>query len=274
MVERLTDYSRLAIHTMTFKPLKLSQIVKLFQNEGVPGITVWREHIHDTGLKESKEILKDSGLKIVSLCRGGFFPSSSAQERERACLENMKAIDEAHEIGAPLVVLVCGAEPRLPLQEARQHILDGIQKILPHAKSAQVCLGIEPLHPMYADNRSAINTMEQANNAVSALHSEWVGIVLDVYHIWWEACLQSEIMRAGRKIMAFHVSDWKTPTNHILTDRGLMGEGCINIRQIRAWAEQAGFRGFIEVEIFSERYWKEEPKQYIQQIKDAYLRYV
>ncbi len=274
MVERLTDYSRLAIHSMCFKFLNLFQIVELFQKEGVPGITVWREHIHDIGLKESRKVLNDSGLKVVSLCRGGFFPSAGAGERERACVETMKAIDEAHEIGAPLVVLVCGAEPRLPLQEARQHILDGIQKVLPHAKSAQVCLGVEPLHPMYADNRSAINTMEQANNVVSALHSEWVGIVLDVYHVWWEACLQSEIMRAGRKIMAFHVSDWKTPTEHILTDRGLMGEGCINIRQIRAWAEQAGFRGFIEVEVFSEKYWKEEPGYYIQRIKEAYLRCV
>ncbi len=274
MVERLLDYSRLAIHTMTFKPLTLLQIIELFQKEGIPGITVWREHIHDIGLKESKKILRESGLKVISLCRGGFFPSSSAQERERACVETMKAIDEAYEIGAPLVVLVCGAEPGLSLQTSRQHILDGIQKVLPHTQSAQVCLGVEPLHPMYADNRSAINTMEQANNIVDAIHSEWVGIVLDVYHVWWEACLQSEIMRAGRKIMAFHVSDWKTPTHHILTDRGLMGEGCINIRQIRSWAEQAGFHGFIEVEIFSERYWKEDPKHYIQQIKDAYLKHV
>ncbi len=274
MAEHLEDYQRLAIHTITFKPMKLPSIVKLFQQENVPGITVWREHVHDIGLKEAKNVLKDSGLKIVSLCRGGFFPSSSAQEREKACLETMKAIDEAHEIGAPLVVLVCGAEPRLPLQEARQQILDGIQKVLPHAKSAQICLGVEPLHPVYADNRSAINTMEQANNIVTALHSEWVGIVLDTYQVWWDPCLQSEIMRAGRKIMAFHVSDWKTPTTHILNDRGLMGEGCINIRQIRAWVEQAGFHGFIEVEIFSERYWNEPPQQYIQRIKDSYLRYV
>ncbi len=274
MVERLQDFSRLAIHTMTFKKLKLPEIVKLFQKHQVPGITVWREHIHEVGLKEAKKILKDSGLKIVSLCRGGFFPSASAMEREKACVENMKAMDEAKEIGAPLLVLVCGAEPGLPLAEARQQILDGIQKVLPHAKSLQLCLGVEPLHPMYADNRSAINTMEQANNIITAIHSEWVGIVLDVYHVWWEPWLQAEIMRAERKIFAFHVSDWKTPTTHLLNDRGLMGEGCIPIRQIRAWAEQAGFRGFIEVEIFSERYWDTPPDEFMERIKDAYLRYV
>ncbi|HOK08855.1 MAG TPA: sugar phosphate isomerase/epimerase family protein [Candidatus Hydrogenedens sp.] len=274
MVERLENYGRLAIHTMTFKFLSLFEIVKLFQKYEVPGITVWREHIHDTGLKESKKILTDSGLNVVSVCRGGFFPSASGREREQACIETMKAIDEAYEIGAPLLVLVCGAEPGVPLSEARQQIMDGIQKVLPHAKSAEVCLGIEPLHPMYADNRSAINMMEQANNIVSALHSEWLGIVLDVYHVWWEPWLQSEIMRAERKIKAFHVSDWKTPTTHLLTDRGLMGEGCIPIRQIRAWVEQAGFHGFIEVEIFSEKYWALPPENLIQQIKDAYLRFV
>ncbi|MCX8065157.1 MAG: sugar phosphate isomerase/epimerase [Candidatus Hydrogenedentes bacterium] len=274
MVERLQDFSRLAIHTMTFKRLDLRTIVSLFQKHGVPGITVWREHIHDIGLGEAKQILRDSSLKVVSLCRGGFFPSASAIEREKACVETMKAMDEAKEIGAPLLVLVCGAEPGLPLAEARQQILDGIQKVLPHAKSLQLCLGIEPLHPMYADDRSAINTLEQANNIVTAIHSEWVGIVLDVYHLWWEPWLQSEIMRAERKIMAFHVSDWKTPTTHLLNDRGMMGEGCIPIRQIRAWAEQAGFRGFIEVEIFSERYWNSPPDEFIQRIKDAYLRYV
>lgn len=273
MVEQLRDFQRLAIHTMTFKPLTLLEIVKLFQQHGIPGITVWREHIHPIGIKEAKKILNDSGLKVVSLCRGGFFPSSSGFEREKACVETMRAIDEAKEIGAPLLVLVCGAEPRLPLSEARQHILDGIQKVLPHAKSAQICLGVEPLHPMYADNRSAINTMEQANNIITAIHSEWVGIVLDVYHVWWDPWLQSEIMRATRKIMAFHVSDWKTPTTDLLNDRGLMGEGCINIKQIRAWAEQAEFRGFIEVEIFSNRYWSMPPHQFMELIKNAYLRH-
>lgn len=274
MVERLQDFSRLAIHTMTFKKLDLVSIVNLFRKHGVPGITVWREHLHQVGLKEAKKVLNESGLKVVSLCRGGFFPSRSAMEREKACVETMKAMDEAKEIGAPLLVLVCGAEPGLPLAEARQQIIDGIQKVLPHAKSLQLCLGVEPLHPMYADNRSAINTMEQANNIVTAVHSEWVGIVLDVYHVWWEPWLQSEIMRAERKIMAFHVSDWKTPTTHLLNDRGLMGEGCIPIRQIRAWAEQAGFRGFIEVEIFSERYWDAPPDDFIERIKDAFLRFV
>jgi sugar phosphate isomerase/epimerase len=138
MAEHLEDYQRLAIHTITFKPMKLPSIVKLFQQENVPGITVWREHVHDIGLKEAKNVLKDSGLKIVSLCRGGFFPSSSAQEREKACLETMKAIDEAHEIGAPLVVLVCGAEPRLPLQRSETTNFRWYPKGITHAKSAQI----------------------------------------------------------------------------------------------------------------------------------------
>jgi sugar phosphate isomerase/epimerase len=127
---------------------------------------------------------------------------------------------------------------------------------------------------MYADSRSAVNTMEQANNMVVALASEWVGLTVDVYHVWWDPCLQSEIMRAGRKIFSFHVCDWRTPTRDLLNDRGLMGEGCINIRQIRAWVEQAGFRGFVEVEIFSDELWAQHQPRLVARIKDAYLRCV
>jgi sugar phosphate isomerase/epimerase len=274
MVERLEDYSRLCVHTMTTKPWSLEDAIAGYREAGVPGITVWRQHLKPYGAKEAGRMLRDSGLKVVSLCRGGFFPASSAADREAACNDNRRAIDEASEIGAPLVVLVCGAVPGIPLAEARQQIMDGIQAVLPHARAAQVKLSIEPLHPMYADSRSAVNTMEQANNMVVALASEWVGLTVDVYHVWWDPCLQSEIMRAGRKIFSFHVCDWRTPTRDLLNDRGLMGEGCINIRQIRAWVEQAGFRGFVEVEIFSDELWAQHQPRLVARIKDAYLRCV
>ena len=128
---------------------------------------------------------------------------------------------------------------------------------------------------MYADSRSAINTLAQANDMAEALHSEWVGVAIDVYHLWWDPVLQQEITRCGlnNNIFAFHISDWKVPTNHLLLDRGLMGEGCIPVKKIRQWVEAAGFDGFNEVEIFSEKYWKHDQAKFLQQIIQAYKEY-
>jgi len=267
----LENTDRLCIHTMTTKALSLAEACAAYQAIGAKGITVWRHHLEGHSLQEARRILDDSGLEVVSLCRGGFFPATSAEKRREAKNENRRIIEEAAALAAPLVVLVCGADPELPLSESRQHILDGIAEIEPDAKSANVKLAIEPLHPMYADCRSAINTMEQANNMLIALNSPYVGIALDVYHTWWDPQLRAEIGRAAGKIWAFHVCDWRTPTRDLLNDREIMGKGCIPIRDIREWVEQSGFRGFIEVEIFSAQYWGEDQEIYLRQIRHGYL---
>jgi len=208
---------------------------------------------------------------VVSLCRGGFFPAETHAKRRAAIDENKRAIDEAHAIGAPLVVLVCGAVPGMPLAEARKQIIDGIAQALEHAQQAKVKLGIEPLHPMYADSRSAVNTLEQANNMVTALQSRWVGVTVDVYHVWWDPYLQNEIVRAGKSILSFHVCDWRVPTRDILNDRAIMGDGCINIPQIRGWVESAGFEGFVEVEVFSNELWGYDQADVLERIKRAFI---
>ena len=271
MTSSITDLSRLCIHTMTTKPWNLAETIAGYTGAGVPGITVWRNHIEPYGAEEAGRMLRDSGLRVVSLCRGGFFPARSAADREAARDDNRRAIDEAAAIGAPLVVLVCGAVPGMELAEARQQIMDGIEAVLPHARAAEVKLAIEPLHPMYADDRSAVNTLEQANNMVLAIGSPWVGVTVDVYHCWWDPMLKSEIQRAGNSIFSFHVCDWRTPTRHILTDRGMMGEGCIDIPRIRGWVEDTGFTGPIEVEIFSTEFWDWDQEQLVERIKRAYL---
>ncbi len=274
MAHSITDYSRLCLHTMTTKPWSLREAMDEYGKAGIPGITVWRQHLEPYGAKEAGKMLRDSGLKVVSLCRGGFFPATSGTAREEARTDNRRAIDEAADIGAPLVVLVCGAVPGIPLPVARQQILDGIASVLPHAKAAGVKLAIEPLHPMFADNRSAVNTLEQANNMVVALGSEWVGVTVDVYHVWWDSNLEAEIKRAGNSILSFHVCDWRTPTRDLLNDRGMMGEGCIDIPRIRGWVERTGFKGFIEVEIFSEEFWAQDQRLLVKRIQNAYLRHV
>ncbi len=274
MANGIQDCSRLCIHTMTTKPWSLREAIDGYVKAGVPGITVWRQHLEPYGAKEAGKMLQDSGLHVVSLCRGGFFPAKGAAAREAAKDDNRRAIDEAAAIGAPLVVLVCGAVPGMDLAEARQQIMDGIAAVLPHARAAEVKLSIEPLHPMYADDRSAVNTLEQANNMVMALNSTWLGVTVDVYHCWWDPMLKAEIQRAGRNILSFHVCDWRTPTRDILNDRGMMGEGCIDIPKIRGWVEQTGFNGPIEVEIFSNEFWAWDQEKLVERVKRAYISFV
>jgi sugar phosphate isomerase/epimerase len=165
--------------------------------------------------------------------------------------------------------------PGQPLEESRKQIKEGIQAVLPYAEKAGVKLAIEPLHPMYADSRSAINTLGQANDMAEQINSPWVGVAVDVYHLWWDPQLEQEIARCGKNghLYAFHICDWKTPTIDLLNDRGLMGEGCINIKQIRSWVEKAGFTGFHEVEIFSNTYWAGDQSAFLKKIKEAYLQH-
>lgn len=256
----LHDLSRLCIHTITTKPWNIEEAAKNYSANGVKGITVWRDTLSGRNIKQTGEMLRQHSLSVVSLCRGGFFPSKELSKRLAAIEDNRRAIDEAFDLGAKLIVLVCGADPAQALEDSRKQIHDGIAAVIPEAKAAGIKLAIEPLHPMYADSRSAINTLAQANDLAETLNSHWVGVAIDVYHVWWDPRLEKEIERCGknRKLLAFHVCDWKSPTVDMLNDRGLMGEGCIPVRKIRSWVEAAGFSGFIEVEIFSDSYWRQD----------------
>ncbi|HMQ51825.1 MAG TPA: sugar phosphate isomerase/epimerase family protein [Anaerolineae bacterium] len=272
----LTDTRKLCLHTITTKPWPIEEAIDQYSRVGVKGMTVWRQALEGRNPAAVGRHIRETGLTIVSLCRGGFFPAPDQAGRQVAIEDNLKAIDEAAELGAPLIVLVCGAIPGQPLEVSRRQIHEGIAAVLPHAQACGVRLAIEPLHPMYADNRSAINSLQQANDACQALASPGVGVALDVYHVWWEPNLAAEIQRCGQAgwLFAFHVCDWKTPTEDLLNDRGLMGEGCIPIPTIRGWVEQAGFAGFNEVEIFSTKYWAEDQLTFLEKIKAAYLEHV
>jgi sugar phosphate isomerase/epimerase len=275
MAKELTDLSKLCVHTITTKPWPIETSARAFSAAGIGGITVWRDALSGRDIAQTGKLLKELNLQVVSLCRGGFFPSVNAATRRTAIDDNLKAIDEAHELGAPMVVLVCGADPGQSLTESRKQIQDGIAACLSHAEAAKVKLAIEPLHPMYAGDRSAINTMEQANDMAEALQSPWVGVAADVYHLWWDADLEDQVKRCGQhgNLFAFHICDWKTPTLDVLNDRGLMGEGCIPVKQIRGWVEAAGFTGFNEVEIFSTIYWQQDQQQFLNRITKAYLNH-
>ncbi|MDP2138286.1 MAG: sugar phosphate isomerase/epimerase family protein [Candidatus Didemnitutus sp.] len=272
----LPDLARLCVHTITTKPWTVETAAAKFAAAGVKGITVWRDTLEGRNIKATGELLRDHGLAIVSLCRGGFFPALTPADRQKALDDNRQAIAEAHELGAPLIVLVCGAVPGQSLVESRKQIQDGISALLPDCRAAGVKLAIEPLHPMYADSRSAVNTLGQANDLVEAIGSPLVGVAADVYHLWWDPALQREIARCGRlnALFAFHVCDWRTPTLDLLNDRGLMGEGCIPLRQIRAWVEATGYTGFNEVEVFSTRLWATDQDDSLAKIVQAYRDHV
>jgi len=270
----MQDLARLAIHTMTTKPWDLPTACAKYAGAGVPGVGVWREWLHGRSLAESRKLLDGNGLAAASMVRGGFFPAPDAPERQAAIDDNRRALDETAAIGADQLVLVCGARPELSLAENRRQIADGIAACVDHAKSVGVRLAIEPLHPMYADCRSAVNTVGQCNDMIDAIGDGIVGIALDVYHVWWDPRLKDEIARAGRRIFGFHVCDWMTPTQDLLADRGLMGEGCIDIPGIRASVEAAGFDGWIEVEVFSARHWSRDQDAYLGDIVEAYEKHV
>ena len=269
---QITDLSQLCIHTITTKPWSIEEAAKNYSDEGVKGITVWRDALANRDIKQTGQLLRDHGLKIVSLCRGGFFPNKEKEKRKLAIEDNLKAIEEASELGTKMIVLVCGADPTQSLEDSRKQIQEGIQTILPQATAAGIKLAIEPLHPMYADTRSAINTLSQANELAEQINSPYVGVAVDMYHLWWDPSLEQEIKRCGENdhLFAFHICDWNTPTVDILLDRGLMGDGCIPVNKIRSWVEATGFNGFYEVEIFSNKFWKEDQSTFLKKIITAY----
>ncbi|MEO6290818.1 MAG: sugar phosphate isomerase/epimerase family protein, partial [Ginsengibacter sp.] len=272
IAKQITDLSQLCIHTITTKPLSIEEAAKNYSEEGVKGITVWRDALANRNIRQTGQLLRDHGLNIVSLCRGGFFPNKEKEKRKTAIDDNHKAIDEAAELGASLIVLVCGADSSQPLEDSRKQIREGIDTILPAAVAANIKLAIEPLHPMYADTRSAINTLAQANDMATQINSPFVGVAVDVYHLWWDPFLQQEIKRCGENnhLFAFHICDWNSPTTDMLLDRGLMGDGCIPVNKIRSWVEDAGFEGFYEVEIFSNKYWQQDQTHFLKKIVKAY----
>ena len=275
MSESMNDLGNLCLHSITTRPWSIEEAAKKYAASGIRWISVWREALEGRDPARVRRMLEKHGLGAVSLVRGGFFASVDREKRKVAIEENLRALEEAAALKAPLLVLVCGADPRQSLEDSRDQMREGIEGLIPVAEEVGIKLGIEPLHPMYADTRSAINTLRQANDMVELIGSALVGVVVDVYHLWFDEDLEAQIKRCGRNknLFAFHICDWKTPTADLLLDRGLMGEGCIDVPQIRNWVEQSGFSGFNEVEIFSNIYWAEDQGVFFEKILEAYLKH-
>jgi sugar phosphate isomerase/epimerase len=250
---------KLSLNTATVrKQWNLARIIDGCARHDIEGISPWRDQIAQMGLAAAVKAIKANSLTVTGVCRGGFFTAKEWQD------DNLRAIEEAHALGAACLVLVVGG--LLPgskdLQRSREQVRDGIAAVLPEARKAGVPLAIEPLHPMQAAERACINTLEQALDICDEL-GEGIGVALDVYHVWWDPKLESQIRRAGKeRILAYHICDWLVPTRDLLNDRGMMGDGVIDLPRIRGWVEGAGYAGFQEVEIFSELdWWKRDPDE-------------
>lgn len=268
----MNNLSKLCLHTITTKPWSLDQCLLNYEKVGVKGISIWRNALENQNLSTVSRRIKDAGLETVSLVRGGFFTGNSQNEKQKAIEENIKIIDEAASVGAPLIVLVCGATPGISINENIKQIQEGIEVILPYAIKNNVKLGIEPLHPMYADKRSAVCSLRSANRLALAINSPAVGVTLDVFHIWWEEDLEDQINLCAKnnKLFSYHICDWKIDMNDMLNDRGLMGDGVINVKGITQMVEKTGFNGYREVEIFSNHYWKMDQNEFLNLIINRY----
>ena len=263
------DPSLLSINTATVRAQwRLPDIIAGLARHGIRGISPWRDQVAAAGLADSAQRIRDAGLTVTGLCRGGMFPAPDRDGRRAAHDDNRRAVDEALELRAQCLVLVVGGLPRdgngdivsRDLIGAREMVRDGLGLLHEYARGAGMRLAIEPLHPMYAADRACVNTLAQANALCDELApdgSDGLGLAVDVYHVWWDPLLQSEIMRAGERnrLYAYHICDWLVPTRDLLNDRGMMGDGVIDLPLIRTWMEDAGYRGMHEVEIFSSQNW-------------------
>ena len=272
----MRDFSKnhewLSINTATVrksqgKDLPLTDIIEACVSRDIKAISPWRDQVAAVGLKTVSKLVKTHGLQLSGYCRGGMFPATTAASILAADADNRQAVDEACELNATCLVLVVGGLPGALAGQAahknigiaRDQVFEGIEKLLAYAKSCNMPLAIEPLHPMYAADRACINTLEQALDVcdqIDPAQSGALGVAVDVYHVWWDPKLEQQIERAGKnRLLAFHVCDWLTPTRDLLNDRGMMGDGVIDIPKIRGWVEVQGFAGFSEVEIFSTENW-------------------
>jgi len=272
------DPGRLSLNTITTRKWTLAQAIEGCARHGIRGITVWRDRLQEMGVPAAVKALKAQGLAVTGLCRGGMFTAPDAAARKAAIDANLRAIDEAQAIGASCLILVAGGLPAgsKDIAGAREQVSDGIAAILPHARAAKVPLAIEPLHPMQAADRACINTLGQALDLCDALDpqkSGALGVAVDVYHVWWDPQLDAQIARAGKsRLLAHHICDWLVPTTDLAFDRGMMGDGIIDLPRIRALVEGAGYAGYSEVEIFSERdWWQRDPDAVLSIMKERYL---
>ncbi|MFK0017969.1 sugar phosphate isomerase/epimerase family protein [Streptomyces sp. NPDC090798] len=258
--------ARFSINQMTVKQLSMPELVECCLELGVPGVGLWREPVQSYGLDATAKLVRDAGLAVTTLCRGGFFTAIDPRERTRALDDNRAAVDEAATLGTDTLVLVSGGLPAgsKDLHGARERIADALGELGPYAAERGVRLAIEPLHPMYAADRCVVSTLAQALDLAERFPADQVGVTVDTYHIWWDDTAPAQIARAGAggRIHTFQLADWTTPLPEgVLNGRGQIGDGSIDMREWRGYVEAAGYSGPIEVELFNDGLWARDGRE-------------
>ncbi len=266
--------SRLSLNQITLNKLSLRECVDACVRHEVGWIAPWRNKVAEIGLAESARLIKDSGLKVSGLCRGGYFPAPTAEARAKQIDDNYRAIDEAAALGTEVLVLVCGPAPDKDIDGARGMVADGIAAVVGHAHACGIKLGIEPLHPMFAADRSVICLTDEALELAQKFDAADVGLALDAFHIWWDPRVYYKISKCAGRIVAFHVSDWAVPLPDIFAARSMMGAGVIELRRLRQAVDAAGYSGPIEVEIMNHALWDRPADDAMGDIKRTFVEFV
>ncbi|HEV2272715.1 MAG TPA: sugar phosphate isomerase/epimerase family protein [Acidobacteriaceae bacterium] len=270
----MASIQRLSFNQITANNWSLPQAVEGCVRLGVPSIALWRHKVHETGLRNSLQLVIDAGIHVSSLCRGGMFAAADAGERAQRMEDNFRAVDEAAELNADCLVLVVGAANGVTLENARSIVEDAVGTLADYAKPRGVRLALEPLHPMYAAERSVLVTLEQALELAARHEPARVGVIVDVFHVWWDPKLYQLLRSAGPRIFGFHVSDWLVPLPDLLMGRGMMGDGVIEIRKIREAVDAAGYSGPIEVEIFNQAIWDLPGSEILARVVERFEEFV
>ena len=270
----MADKARLSLNQITTANWSVAEAVEGCVRHGVSSIALWRHKIEEAGLANCVRAVNDAGLRVSSVCRGGMFPAPTETERKKNIEDNFRAVDEAAALKADSLVLVVGGCAGIGLDDARKMVADGIAALVPYARERGVRIGLEPLHPMYAAERSVLVTIDQALGLAKHYDAGEVGVILDTFHIWWDPRVEKSIAEAAGRIFGFHVSDWLVPLPDVLMGRGLMGDGAIDNRALRMLVEQAGYDGPIEVEIFNRLLWDSDPDKVLTQVIERFEKYV
>ncbi|MCX5283445.1 sugar phosphate isomerase/epimerase [Streptomyces sp. NBC_00198] len=274
----MNSLARFSVNQMTVKQLSLPDLVKSCLTLGVGGVGLWREPVRGHGVEAAAALVRDAGLTVTSLCRGGFLTALDPAERANALDDNRAAVDEAATLGTDTLVLVSGGLPAgsKDLHGARERIADALAELGPYAAARGVRLAVEPLHPMYAADRCVVSTLAQALDLAERFPAEQVGVTVDTYHLWWDDTAPAQIARAGAsgRIHAFQLADWTTPLPEgVLNGRGQLGDGSIDFREWRGYVEAAGYTGPIEVELFNDVLWARDGHEVLAETAARYLEH-
>ena len=271
---RSRSLGRLAMNQATVPRWSTAEAIEGCTRAGYAAIGLWRDRLEPGGAKRAGELARAAGLAVSSLCRGGWFCAPDAAGRRERAADNRRAVDEAAELDAAMLVLVCGPATTRDLEAGRREVSDAVAELAEYARPAGVPLAVEPMHPMYCGDRSVVVTLPQALRIARSVVEGGVGVVLDSYHLWWDPDLTASMAGAASSVLGVQLADWLAPPPHPLEGRGMLGDGTIELRRFVELADATGYAGPLEVEIFNREVWRADPTETLAVVARRYAEHV